>query len=153
MIRLPEQTKRAILKAYKAKVPVAEICAKYDVSKNMPQRIAAEAGVARPKAKRVSLQIGRLTNSGKRRKQGETIYPKRPPKIDPEVWKAACAKRAHYLATVGPYPERVLHPERYGGVARPQEPVEHVRRLNRPGMSAIIGIMRAQERGDYARKP
>jgi hypothetical protein len=82
----------------------------------VPRAIALEADLP---AKRTALPPSKLKGTKARAHPPKPQGLIKPPKISPEVWAEMCAKRAHYLATVGPYPERVLHPERYGNAKLP----------------------------------
>lgn len=104
MPRIDETKRASILRDYIAgKLTIVAICRKHGVTDDQPRIIAKAAGVWRSTRAKCG-----------ERKKAVVVLKHRPPKINPEEWAAACAKRAHYLATVGPYPERVLHPERYG---------------------------------------
>jgi len=117
--KFDDKKKAAILADYRAgRLSIPEICAKHNVSKNVPRAIACEADLP---AKRTALPLSKLKGT-KAKPRAHPPKPQgliKPPKISPEVWAAMCAKRAHYLATVGPYPERVLYPERYGNAKLP----------------------------------
>jgi transposase-like protein len=103
MPRISEAKRAAILQDYIAgKMTIVAICRKYGVSDDQPRLIAKAGGV------------WRSTRAWRGRKKAAVALKHRPPKINPEQWAAACAKRARHLAEVGPFPERALHPERYG---------------------------------------
>lgn len=109
MPRINAEKRASILRDYIAgKLTIVAICRKHGVTDDQPRIIAKAAGVWR--------SWHRTTTRAKcgERKKAVVGLKHRPPKTNLEEWAAACAKRAHYLATVGPYPERVLHPERYG---------------------------------------
>jgi hypothetical protein len=143
MQKFDAKKKSAILADYRAdKLTNPEICAKHGVSKNVPRALAIEAGL--PSRKTRPVKVPKV-----RPKKPQGLI--KPPKVSREEWQAACVKRARYLATVGPYPERVLHPERYGGTKLPAlkegEKIS-VRRLRRHGV-VVSGIMSARERTDF----
>jgi hypothetical protein len=141
MPRISEAKRAAILADYAAaKMTVAAICRKHGVSDDQPRLIAKAAGV------------WRSTRAWRGRKRAFVALKRRPPKIDPEEWAARCAKRARYLAEVGLYPERALHPERYGGSSvKRMAALEGTFSPHAPG-SKILAVLKAREQSDYMRR-
>lgn len=159
-LRYTEEKRLAILADYKAgPLSIPEICVKHCVGKNTPRELARAENLRRRSTRLPSTRAPRKARTASRRvtpslfRNGQwkprgtsraepkyTNAARKPPKMDREAWLAACAKRTKYLREVGPYPERVLYPERYGGQARFVE--------DRNVGSQIVGILNARERAD-----
>jgi hypothetical protein len=169
--KIDEQTRRAILADCKAgELSVVEICAKYGVGKNAPRTIALEETL--PKKKTAAPKPKPKPQPRRVRVRPQRAHPAptpltKPPKIDRDEWLRMCAKRQHYLSTVGPYPERILHPERYGGkpiavtqpIERPARTRPEPKSMTRHAVAMrslrerrrVIGIMAAHDRSDHTR--
>lgn len=140
MPRISEAKRAAILQDYIAgKLTIVAICRKHDVSDDQPRVLARAAGVERRAGP------GRAGPPRKPRAKTIVVLTHRPPKIAAEEWAARCARRAHYIATVGFYPDRVVG--RSIDVHQ-MAALEGTFSPHPPG-SRILAVMKARERSDY----